>query len=140
MAVTALIVDDSDPFRILLRTRLERIGCKVVGEAKDSKDALQLFRRLKPQVVTLDLIMPDAPEFGSKELFEKIREESPRTAVIILSVKSRHANASRFLARGAVAYLEKSFVNFDEIQTKLKHLFPELGRPAGSWERLRPRR
>ena len=71
MAVTALIVDDSDSFRILLRTRLERIACKVVGEAADSKTGLRLFRQLKPQVVTLDLIMPDAPDFGATDTSSK---------------------------------------------------------------------
>jgi two-component system, chemotaxis family, chemotaxis protein CheY len=138
--VKTLLVDDSEPFRMLLRKRLEPIGCEIVAEASSSQEGLELFRQYNPQLVTLDLIMPDSPDFGSKALFEKIREENPETAIIVISVQSRYANAAGFLSQGAIAYLEKSFVNFDDMHQKLKRVFPEMGRSgSNAWDRIRRR-
>ena len=126
MPVTALIVDDSVDFRALLRRRLEAIGCIVLAEAGDSRKGLELFRLHQPQLVTLDLMMPDLPDFSSRELFHTIRKESPETAVYLMSTQSERANASTFLAAGAMAYIDKSFFNFEEVKKLLRAIFPEL--------------
>jgi two-component system, chemotaxis family, chemotaxis protein CheY len=126
MAVTVLLVDDSADFRFLLRKRLEQIGCRIVAEAADSESGLELFRAYRPQLVTLDLMMPDSPKFTSKELFRAIRNEAPQTAVLVISTQSRSSNASSFLAAGATAFFEKSFMNFDEVRKKLQAIFPEI--------------
>src|ERR1700722_16612938 len=126
MPVTTLIVDDSVDFRALLRRRLEGIGCTILAEAGDSSKGLELFRSLKPQLVTLDLMMPDLPDFSARELFRTIRAESPETAVILMSTQPERANASTFLAGGAMAYIDKSFFNFDEVKKVLRAIFPEL--------------
>ena len=127
MPVTVLIIDDSADFRAILRRRLELIGCLVVAEAGDSRTGLELFREHRPQLVTLDLIMPDSLQFSSRELFRTIREESPETAVFLLSAQAQRANAPSFLAAGAMAFLDKSFFNFEEFKKKLLAVFPELG-------------
>ena len=128
MAVTVLMVDDSADFRFLLRKRLEQIGCRIIAEAADSESGLKLFRAHRPQLVTLDLLMPDSPKFTSKELFRSIRSEAPDTAIVVISTQSRSSNASSFLAAGAAAYVEKSFMNFDEVRKKLRAIFPEIKR------------
>lgn len=84
------------------------------------------FSQLAPRLVTLDLSMPDTPDFSAFELFTKIHAESPEAAVIVISVHPRYANASRFLALGAVAYLEKAFMDFKLLRSRLEHRFPEL--------------
>src|SRR5207253_6423119 len=114
MSVDTLVVDDSAAFRRLLQSRLENIGCRIVAQAENSKDGLELFRAHNPQLVTLDLMMPN-DDFGPKELFSFIRSESPKTAIVIISVHLQNANASAFLADGAVAYIEKSFMDFSKI-------------------------
>ena len=129
MAVDVMIVDDSEDFRYLLRRRLESYGCEVVAEAANARDGLELFRAKRPRLVTLDLMMPDAPEFVPQDLFRQIRIESPQTAVVIVSVQRAHINASLFLREGALAYWEKSFLNFDDVRRRLSHIFPDMKRP-----------
>ena len=129
MAVHALIVDDSESFRSLLRRRLSGIGCWVTGEAGTAKEALQLFRDLQPDLVTLDVMMPDEPDFTAKELFATIRRERLKTAIVVISASPRIPTAAQFLGQGALAYMEKSFLNFDELLRKLTYLFPDLKPP-----------
>jgi DNA-binding NarL/FixJ family response regulator len=126
MSVDTLIVDDSAVFRHVLQSRLENIGCRIVAQAENSKDGLESFRAYHPQLVTLDLMMPNPDNFGPKELFSSIRSESPQTAIVVISVHSRDANASAFLAAGAVAYIEKSFMDFSKLVVALLKMFPEL--------------
>jgi DNA-binding NarL/FixJ family response regulator len=126
MAVSVLIVDDSADFRFLLRKRLEQMGCRIVAEAVDSESGLAMFREHWPQVVTLDLMMPDSHNFTAKELFRTIRREDPQVAILVISTHSKSSNASSFLAGGATAYVEKSFMNFDEVRKKLRTIFPEI--------------
>jgi two-component system chemotaxis response regulator CheY len=125
MPIDTLIVDDSAVFRRVLQSRLGNIGCRIVAQAENSKDGLELFRAHRPQLVTLDLMMPELDNFGPKELFSSIRSESPETAVVIVSIHLRNANASAFLAAGAVAYIEKSFMDFSKLVTTLRRIFPE---------------
>ena len=130
MTVEVMIVDDSADFRFLLRKRLESYGCEVVAEATNAREGLALFRAKRPRLVTLDLMMPDAPEFVAYDLFRQIRRESPQTAIVIVSVQRAGINASNFLSEGALAYWEKSFLNFDEVRRRLSHVFPDMKMPA----------
>jgi DNA-binding NarL/FixJ family response regulator len=132
MAVEVLIVDDSDDFRFLLRRRLVSYGCEVVAEATNAREGLALFRAKRPRLVTLDLMMPDAPEFVAQDLFRQIRRESPQTAIVIVSVQRAGSNASNFLSEGALAYWEKAFLNFDDVRRRLSHVFPDLTTPLPS--------
>ena len=139
MSVRTLIVDDSEMFRAVLARRLQSVGCTIVGAAPSAVEGLQLFRSLEPDVVTLDLVMPGMEDYDSKHLFQDIRNESPDTSIIVISAQSKDANASWFLGHGALGYLEKSFMNFDDLRRRLKLAFPELDRPVNIWNRLTQR-
>jgi|ERR1700722_8115177 DNA-binding NarL/FixJ family response regulator len=131
MGVEVLIVDDSEQFRYLLRKRLESYGCRVIAEASNAREGLELFHAKSPSLVTLDLLMPDAPEFVPRDLFRAIRRESPHTAIVVLSAQRADSNASSFLREGALAYWEKSFLNFDDVRRRLSHIFPEIKTRSG---------
>lgn len=129
MPIETLIVDDSDSFRRVLGGRLERLGCQIVGEARTAAEGLDLFRARNPRLVTLDLVMPGSEQMSADDLFLTIRQESPATTIVIISTHSRGLNASHFLSAGAVAYVEKTFMSFDQLSATLKGVFPELGEP-----------
>ena len=129
MLVKTLIVDDSDTFRRVLRARLERIGCKIVGEARTAAEAMELFHVHNPHLVTLDLVMPESEQLSADALFLAIRSESPETAIVIISTHARDPNASHFLSAGAIAYIEKNFMSFDLLAARLKSAFPDMGAP-----------
>src|SRR6202048_64388 len=112
--IRTLIVEDSIPTRRMLRARLETLGCSVVGEAENPAQGLKLFRELDPQIITLDLIMPQVDDLNTEKLFKIIREEKPETSVIVISSSSKAVTAVNYISQGAIAYLEKPFVNFDQ--------------------------
>lgn len=130
MAVDALIVDDSDTTRGMLRRRLEAIGCNVIGEASNASEALQIFRMRTPHLVTLDVMMPTVGGLDAKSLLARIRAEAPQVVVFVVSSFSRENQGRDFLDAGAADYLQKPFINFEELSKKLQNYFPELrGKP-----------
>ena len=120
------------PTRRMLRARLETLGCTIVGEAENPAQGLKLFRDLDPQIVTLDLVMPQIDELTTESLFKIIRAESPAASVIVISSSSKAITATNYLSQGAIAYLEKPFVNFDQLREKLDALYPHLTSRRGS--------
>jgi DNA-binding NtrC family response regulator len=125
--IRTLIVEDSMPTRRMLRARLETLGCTVVGEAENPTQGLKLFRELNPLLITLDLIMPQVDDLNTERLFKIIREEKPETSVIVISSSSKALTAMNYISQGAIAYLEKPFVNFDQLRDKLEFLYPQVG-------------
>lgn len=130
MPVRTLLVEDSAAARALLKQRLETIGCEIVGVAEDSEGALKLARELRPQLVTLDLIMPETGSLHAKELFRTIRREMPEVAVVVISAQSKAMQQADFLREGAVEFFQKPFIDFDALGEKLARIFPDI-RPAG---------
>src|ERR1700724_3557700 len=129
--IRTLIVEDSMPTRRMLRARLETLGCAIVGEAENPSQGLKLFRELAPQIITLDLIMPQVDDLNTEGLFKIIREEKPETSVIVISSSSKALTAMNYISQGAIAYLEKPFVNFDQLRDKLDFLFPQMTSQRG---------
>src|ERR1039458_5932169 len=68
VSVRTLVVEDSVSARGIIKQRLEAIGCEIVATAPDSATALELVRELRPQLVTLDLIMPETGSLHAKEI------------------------------------------------------------------------
>ncbi len=122
--IPTLIIEDAAPTRRMLRARLEALGCTIVGEAENQAQALVMFRELNPVLVTLDLIMPQVDALTTEELFKIIRTEKPKVSVIVISSSSRQLSAVPYMSQGAIAYLEKPFVNFDQLRDKLEFLYP----------------
>lgn len=104
MAVRTLIVDDSPVARKVLRHRFENRGFEVVGEASTAAEGLELFRTLRPRLVTLDLVMPKVgEEIDSKALFRVIRKERPEVAIVCAKRAVRGLERAEYLHRGAIA-------------------------------------
>jgi DNA-binding NarL/FixJ family response regulator len=104
--IRILLVDDHDLLRSALRSRLEReLDIDVVGEASTADDAVAKSRRLKPDIVLLDLLMPRRS--GADAIPDLLRV-SPETRVIVVSSQAVASSVRRALAAGASGYLPKS--------------------------------
>jgi two-component system chemotaxis response regulator CheY len=77
-----MVVDDSDFARMMLKKILTSQGHEIVGDFGNGTDAVAEFKRLDPDLVTMDIIMP---EMGGKEALNKILSLDPDAKVIIVS-------------------------------------------------------
>lgn len=78
-----LIVDDSKSVAYKLTKIIERLNdFEVAGHAKDGKEALELYRKLKPDLVTMDIVLPDKTGL---EVIKEIKEEFPDANIIVIS-------------------------------------------------------
>jgi len=94
MAIRVLIADDSVSIRELLRWQMERLGYEVVGEAENASQLVSLFKELKPNVVTLDLVMPNKDEMDALTAFRIIKKEAPWIPILVLSAVPFNKSAS----------------------------------------------
>lgn len=129
VSVRTLLVEDSVSARDMLKQRLQAMGCQIVAMAADSATALELVRKLRPQLVTLDLIMPETGSLHAKELFLMIRKEMPEVAVVVISAQSKATQRADFLREGAIEFFQKPFVDFDTLAEKLSRIFPDIKPP-----------
>jgi DNA-binding NarL/FixJ family response regulator len=98
------IVDDSEEVRQVFRAALEAGAFEVCAEAADGRAAVELAERLKPDVILLDLSMPD---MGGMEALPLIRAASPETRVVVLSAFGKRRYAQQAQDLGASGFLEK---------------------------------
>ncbi len=81
MATTVLIVDDHEPFRSAARRVLETEGFEIVGEAADGTSGLALANDLRPDIVLLDVVLPDLNGFDVADRLA----DGPSTVVLVSS-------------------------------------------------------
>jgi len=127
-----LVADDSIFIRDIIRHHLERLGFQVVGEATNGAQAITLFRTLKPDFVTLDVIMPQVDGIDAMAAFRMIKSEAPGVPILIVSAVPFEKTRESFMNEGALDYLVKPFNknSFDEVRRKLEGIFPRVGNRA----------
>lgn len=109
-----LIVDDNSEFRQLARRLLEHGGYEVVGEAEDAAGALRNQVMLRPEIVLLDVQLPDQDGFAIADILAA--EEQP-PIVVLISGRDRGAYRYKLAATSARAFLPKgelSLRTFDD--------------------------
>jgi two-component system nitrate/nitrite response regulator NarL len=103
--VRVYLCDDVAALRLVLRTLFEVDGAfEVVGEAADGRTALEEVTRLRPDVVVLDLSLP---ELDGLEVLDALREAAPEVRVVVFSGYPESELGAAARARGARRYLEK---------------------------------
>ena len=112
-----LIADDHLLVRAGIRALLESIdGVTVVGEANDGREAVELTANVRPDIALIDISMPG---LNGLEAATRIREQSPSTRVIMLSMHANDMYVRQALKAGAAGYLLKS-ATAPELQAALQ--------------------
>jgi DNA-binding NarL/FixJ family response regulator len=105
MDATILIVDDNPRFRALLRQISgQHADFRVVGEAEDGREAILRTHELQPDLVLMDLILP---QINGLEATRQIKATYPATKIIIVTVHTEDAYRRAAEASGADAFLLK---------------------------------
>ena len=101
-----LIVDDAAFMRMVIRDILVKAGYEVAGEAADGKEAIRLYRTLKPELVLLDITMP---EMDGIDALKKIMLEDKDAKVIMCSALGQSSMVIESIQAGAKDYIVKPF-------------------------------
>lgn len=101
-----LIVDDHPSFRRSARAVLEAAGFAVVGEAADGASALDAFRALEPDVVLLDVQLPDSTGFDICGLLRESTSNAP--AVVLVSSRDAADYGTLIESSGAAGFISKA--------------------------------
>src|ERR1051326_8283092 len=120
--LTILIIDDEPQIRRILRTALQAPATKVV-EAKDGATALELAGSARPQLIVLDLGLPD---MSGTEVCATLRQ-STRAPILVLSARHSDAEKVALLDAGADDYVTKPF-STSELQARVRALLRRAAR------------
>jgi DNA-binding NarL/FixJ family response regulator len=100
----ALIVDDEAHVRVLIRVLLKQLGIETVWDAADGAEALEQTAAHKPDVILLDI---NLPQIGGLEVLAKLKAAHPTIPVVIVSSQSTMKTVIQTRALGAEAYVLK---------------------------------
>lgn len=101
-----MIVDDSKIIRNRIQRAVDDFGLEVVGTAANGLEAVELAEKVKPDIATIDLTMP---EMNGVECIEKLLEKMPNVLVLVVSALADKATAIEAMKKGAQGFLCKPF-------------------------------
>jgi two-component system chemotaxis response regulator CheY len=103
---TVLVCDDAVFMRTMVSDILSQAGFTVVGEAENGKQAVEKYQQLKPDLVTMDIIMP---EMGGIEAVKKITQMDPGARILMCSAMGQQSLVQEALQAGARDFVVKPF-------------------------------
>jgi two-component system chemotaxis response regulator CheY len=103
---TVLVCDDAVFMRTMVSDILSQAGFTVVGEAENGKQAVEKYQKLKPDLVTMDIIMP---EMGGIEAVKQITQMDPAARILMCSAMGQQALVQEALQAGARDFVVKPF-------------------------------
>ena len=101
-----LIVDDSEFMRLSLRDSVEELGYEVAGEAENGDEAVTKYKELRPDLVTMDLVMPKA---GGIDGIKGIKALDPKAKIVVVSAIDQKATLAEAIQAGASDFIVKPF-------------------------------
>lgn len=101
-----LVVDDSQFIRTLLRRILTGRGHVIAGEANNGNEAVEKFAKLRPDLVTLDIVMP---KLNGLEALKRIMQIDPQAKVVMVTALGQEPLAIESVKLGASDYIVKPF-------------------------------
>ena len=118
MAYRILVVDDSPMFRIVLKEMFELLEQNVVGEADCGEAALEQFQKLKPEVVTLDISLPD---IDGLTVFQQMKRLNPKIKVMLVTGNDQDKVIEQAEELGALGLITKP-IKKEQLQEMLKKI------------------
>lgn len=106
MASKILIVDDAAFMRMMIKDILSKNGFDVVGEAQDGAQAIEKYKELEPDLVTMDITMPEMDGITS---LKEIKAASPDAKIIMCSAMGQQAMVIDAIQAGAKDFIVKPF-------------------------------
>jgi two-component system chemotaxis response regulator CheY len=106
MSQTVLICDDAIFMRTMIGDILTQAGFRIVGEAENGVQAVQRYRELRPDIVTMDIVMP---EMGGIDAVREILAEDPSAKVLMCSAMGQQALVIEAIQAGARDFVVKPF-------------------------------
>ena len=104
-----LIVDDSKFMRKMLSDILTGKGHQIVGEAENAREATEFYRQLKPDLVTLDIIMPEVAGVDSLSALQEMQKANPHVKVVMVSAVGQDEVVDECIRAGAKDFIVKPF-------------------------------
>jgi two-component system chemotaxis response regulator CheY len=106
MKYRILVVDDSYYMRTMLKNLLSDAGYEIIGEAANGEDAIEMVKTTNPDLITLDVILPDTTGL---EILKTIKKENPHMKIVMVSAVGQEMVVNEAINNGALAYLVKPF-------------------------------
>jgi two-component system chemotaxis response regulator CheY len=106
MGRTVLVCDDAIFMRAMISDILKQAGFEIVGEAETGAEAVRLYRELRPDLVTMDIIMPD---MGGIDAVRAIMSEFPDAKILMCSAMGQQALVIEAVQAGARDFIVKPF-------------------------------
>ena len=106
MSRTVLIVDDAIFMRTMIADILQQAGFEVVGEASSGVEAVQRYKELKPDLVTMDIVMPD---MGGIDAVREIIKHDPEAKILMCSAMGQQGLVVEAIQAGARDFVVKPF-------------------------------
>lgn len=114
---TVLIVDDAAFMRMVIRLMLEKSGFKVIAEAENGIEGIEKYIQYKPDVVTMDITMP---EMDGIESLKGIIHHDPNAKVVMISAMGQELMVMESILAGAKTFIVKPFKEEHVIETMMK--------------------
>ena len=106
MATRVLVVDDAAVMRMMVKDILSKNGYEIVGEAENGMKALEKYQELKPDLVTMDITMP---EMDGITAVKEIKKVDPAAKVVMCSAMGQQAMVIEAIQAGARDFIVKPF-------------------------------
>ena len=113
-----LVVDDALIIRKMIIDLARECGWEIAGEAKDGQEAFEIYKNQKPDLVTMDMVMPN---MDGLEALKKIRELDANARIIMISAVNQKDKLAESIQAGASDFIVKPFD-----KTRLKALLEKI--------------
>ncbi|MCR4606000.1 MAG: response regulator [Eubacterium sp.] len=123
---TVVIVDDSGWSRTILRNLLEKNGFAIIGEAGNGSEAIEVYKKCKPDVITLDITMPT---MDGIEALRNIMEFDPSAKAAMITSAGQRSKVLESLKLGAEKFITKPFdpnLVLTELKSLVKEKYPDI--------------